>query len=231
MTFTPSGVGPRTATLSVANGATGTPLTVALTGSGPDFTVSASATNAATVTAGQPATYTLLVGSVAGFAQTVTLSCSGAPVGAHVHAFAEHGSGWPWVAVNGDGNSDDDGAMSGWPIILGDRPIPLMLLLINAGAFLLVMLLLRRRIAQRQTGFRWAYVAALGLLACGAITLTSCGGGAANGSSSSSGSSGSGGTGAVSGTQAGTYTITVTGNFTSGATNLSHATKLTLVVQ
>jgi hypothetical protein len=57
----------------------------------------------------------------------------------------------------------------------------------------------------------------MALLACLALTLTSCGGG-------SSGSS-------TSGTQPGSYTITVTGNFTGASTNLSHSTKLTLVVQ
>jgi hypothetical protein len=31
--------------------------------------------------------------------------------------------------------------------------------------------------------------------------------------------------------QAGTYTISVTGNFTSGSTALTHAAKLTLIVQ
>jgi hypothetical protein len=50
------------------------------------------------------------------------------------------------------------------------------------------------------------------------MALTSCGGG-----------SGSGGSNANP--QAGTYTITVTGSFTSGSANLTHATKLTLVVR
>jgi len=47
--------------------------------------------------------------------------------------------------------------------------------------------------------------------------MSACGGG--------NSSSGGGGT------PAGTYTLTVTGSFTSGSTTLTHNTKLTLVVQ
>jgi hypothetical protein len=47
--------------------------------------------------------------------------------------------------------------------------------------------------------------------------MSACGGG----------NSGGGG----GGTQAGTYNLTVTGTFTSGLTNLTHKTNLTLVVQ
>ena len=50
------------------------------------------------------------------------------------------------------------------------------------------------------------------------VTMSACGGG---------GSGGSGG----GGTRAGTYNLTVTGTFTSGSTNLTHKTNLTLVVQ
>jgi hypothetical protein len=46
----------------------------------------------------------------------------------------------------------------------------------------------------------------------------------------SSGGGGSGGSHGGSGTPAGTHTLTVTGTFSSGATTLTHATNLTLVV-
>ena len=45
------------------------------------------------------------------------------------------------------------------------------------------------------------------------------------------GSSSSNGGGGTGGTAAGTYNLTVTGTFKSGSTTLTHATKLTLVVQ
>jgi hypothetical protein len=59
------------------------------------------------------------------------------------------------------------------------------------------------------------------LLLYAGMTLTSCGGSSSN----------SGAGGGTSGTQAGTYTITVSGSLVSGSTTLTHATKLTLVVQ
>jgi hypothetical protein len=49
-------------------------------------------------------------------------------------------------------------------------------------------------------------------------TFSACGGGGS-------------GNGAGGGTPPGTYTVTVTGTFTSGSTNLTHSTKLTMVVQ
>jgi len=54
-----------------------------------------------------------------------------------------------------------------------------------------------------------------------AMLLSSCGGG---------GSGGSGG-GGNPGTPAGTYTLQVTGTFSSGSTTLTHSTNLTLGVQ
>jgi hypothetical protein len=66
----------------------------------------------------------------------------------------------------------------------------------------------------RSAGLRVVGIAALVTLG---MTLTSCG----------AGSGGGGGTSP----QAETYTVTVAGNFTSGSTTLTHAAKLTLVVQ
>jgi hypothetical protein len=82
------------------------------------------------------------------------------------------------------------------------------------------------------------------LLAFAAMALSSCGGGAnasgstgggtngSGGGSNGSGSNGGGGSGSgATATPAGSYTITVTGNFSNGATNLSQTVELTLVVQ
>jgi hypothetical protein len=93
------------------------------------------------------------------------------------------------------------------------RPAPLIFALL--GTFVLVVGLLLWRREQR---FRWAPLFALAVLVCLGLTLTSCGGGSA-------------GSGGSTGTRAGTYSITVSGSFTSGSTTLTHATKLTLVVQ
>jgi hypothetical protein len=97
----------------------------------------------------------------------------------------------------------------GWPGKY--RLTPLILALAGMLLLIVVAFLLGRR----EQRFGWARVFALALLGCLAMTLTSCGGG-------------SGGGGMNPG--AGTYTVTVAGNFTSGSTTLSHATQLTLVV-
>jgi len=76
VTFTPpaGASGSRTATLSIADSATGSPQTVALSGTAGDFTVSAPS---ATINAGSTATIAVTVGSLGGFTGAVTLSCSG----------------------------------------------------------------------------------------------------------------------------------------------------------
>jgi hypothetical protein len=71
---------------------------------------------------------------------------------------------------------------------------------------------------QRDQSLVWVRVVAFAALVTLGLTLTSCGGGSGNG-------------GGGTNPQAGTYTISVTGNFTSGSTTLTHAAKLTLVVQ
>lgn len=81
ITFTPpaGASGARSATLSIADNATGSPQTLALSGTPWDFTISASS---ATVTAGSSGTVTVTVTGIGGFTGAVTLSCtSGIPQG------------------------------------------------------------------------------------------------------------------------------------------------------
>ena len=85
VTFTPASAASFTATLSVADNASGSPQTAALTGTGtppPNFTV-ASPTAAQTVQPGGAATYTINITPVNGsFTGVVTLTASGLPAGA-----------------------------------------------------------------------------------------------------------------------------------------------------
>jgi hypothetical protein len=69
---------------------------------------------------------------------------------------------------------------------------------------------------RRERSRRWIYGTAFLCLFAVGLAITGCGG------------STSGGT---TGTPAGSYDLTVTGTFKSGSTTLSHATKVTLVVQ
>jgi hypothetical protein len=83
--FKPMTAGAHSANVSVADDASGSPQTVALTGTGTDFSIgpATGGSTSATVTAGQTATYNLQVSPVSGFNGAVTFSnCSGAPSGA-----------------------------------------------------------------------------------------------------------------------------------------------------
>jgi hypothetical protein len=79
VTFTPTAGGSRTGQLTITDDAAGSPQTVALTGSGGDFSIPAPNSTTATVSAGQTATYNLSVLAAAGFSGAVNLNCTGAP--------------------------------------------------------------------------------------------------------------------------------------------------------
>lgn len=78
VSLTPSVYGPETATLNINDNATGSPQTVTLTGSGPNFSISASPSTL-TVVHGSAGTSTITLTPQAKFAQTVAVSCAGAP--------------------------------------------------------------------------------------------------------------------------------------------------------
>lgn len=76
--FTPSIFGARTGQVNVFSSATLQPEIVQLSGTGQDFQLAGSP-GAQSVSAGQTATYSLTLTPEAGFNQTISLSCSGAP--------------------------------------------------------------------------------------------------------------------------------------------------------
>jgi hypothetical protein len=78
ITFMPATPGLRSGTLVIADSAPDGPHTVALFGTGTDFSLSVSPATA-TINAGQSATYTLAVLPSEGFKQAVSLACTGAP--------------------------------------------------------------------------------------------------------------------------------------------------------
>jgi hypothetical protein len=80
VTFKPSVGGNRSGTLSISDNATGSPQTVGLSGTGLDFSLSASP-NSATVNAGQPSGFNLAISPDGGFNNAVSLACTGAPSG------------------------------------------------------------------------------------------------------------------------------------------------------
>lgn len=87
VTFKPASAGQRTGTLSILDNAVNSPQTVSLAGTGTDTSPglglgsAPGSSDSASVTAGQPASYTLAIGGQ-GVSGTATLSCTGAPAGA-----------------------------------------------------------------------------------------------------------------------------------------------------
>lgn len=87
--FTPAATGSRTASVTVADNAPGTPQSLGLVGTGTDFAIAAASgsncpgggncSTAATIKSGQSASYDLQVTPSSGFNGTVALVCTGAP--------------------------------------------------------------------------------------------------------------------------------------------------------
>jgi hypothetical protein len=188
----------------------------------PDFSLAPTSTATATVAAGQTATYALSLGATGGFSGNVALSCSGAPATTTCSispATVSVGGATAAAATVSVATT----ARSELPLPTGNRSPrefpgrPTTLL-----AVLMAMLILAWTYTTRNDQLRrWTPVLTmLSVLVLG-IALTSCGGG----------SSGGGGGAVPTGTEAGTYTITVSASATSGSTTLTHAVKLTLVVQ
>ena len=81
VTFTPTAIGPRTATLTITSSATTSPDLVPLTGTGIvngtfTFTVNSASASTTSVTSGRPATYNLTLTPINNFAGTVVLNCT-----------------------------------------------------------------------------------------------------------------------------------------------------------
>jgi hypothetical protein len=224
--FDPTAIGTRTGTLTVADNAAGSPQMVTLTGTGQDFDVTPSGSVTATVTPGQTANYTIAIAPYGGFDQTVMLSCSGAPpqsaCSLSPNSIALHGSTPASVTVavrtagttaslaHPAGSTPDSGRLALWLTLSGWSG----LVLGSCGRS-------RKRPARLLYGLAFLCLFSLG------ITFSSCGGGSTGAGNSTTTSSSP----PATPTPAGSYDLTVTGTFTSGSTTLTHATKLTLVVQ
>ena len=204
--FSPAGSGNRSATLQVNDNATGSPQTAALSGTAAAaFTLtSGSSAQSATVTAGQAATYNLQITPGSGFTGSVMWACTGAPSGA---ACTVTPNPVPLTGATAASFtvSVTTTARSMLMPPMDRRPMPptspLVLLerLIACLALLVLIYELRRRggLTSRQL----AYCGGALLLAVTLYGLSGCGGGS---------SGGGGGGGGTTGTQAGTYTLTLT---------------------
>lgn len=226
VTFTPTMGGTRTGTLTITDNATGSPHSITLTGTGADFTgaPAAGAPASATVTAGQPATYTVSFAGSAGFNGTVNLTCTGAPLHAtcavNPTSLQLTGTTPANVTVNVTTTARSLVVPQNFTSPPGAMKIPQPLLwclaLMMCGLLLAWMAGKRRRVPLRLS----LATAVFSVLTLAVLSLAACGGGG-----SSSPPPGN------PGTPAGTYILTVTGTLTSGAITQTHDVKLTLTVQ
>lgn len=186
--------------------------TLTLSGAGVDFSMSDTASSAATISAGETATY-ISVAPATGYTQTVSFSCSGAPTAA---TCALQPATFTFTNEETVMVSMPTTARSSWLPVLR---FPLMLPWPLATVLVPFALLMIWRFARhRQDGHRalWPQSEPAALFLFFAILSTSCGGCKSPSSSQMEME-----------TPAGTYTISVTG--TAGAS--SHTIMLTLTVQ
>jgi sugar lactone lactonase YvrE len=224
VTFTPSTTGGEVASLKFTDNAPGSPQSVGLTGTGTDFSIGlalgGSAT--ATVSAGSPASYDLLVTPISGFNGTVTLSCTGAPLEStclpsQSSAILNGNTATPFSVrvTTAAPSAAPPGVRWEWRPFDGLRILPLVLMVALASMRLASATRFRGAAAQWRRAH--AFSITLGFLLF-AITLISCGGGASNNSPTPPPPSG--------GTPTGTYTLMLT----AASGGVSHKTQLTLNV-
>jgi hypothetical protein len=210
--FKPQASGNRSGSLSIADDAANSPQSVTLSGSGQDFAVSA-ATTSATVTAGQTATYTLSLASQGGFTGPVSLTCTGTPTA----ATCSLSPGSVTLTASATTPVTVRVATTARSMAPPARPLgllsPQVLLLLAALVLVLLVLTVTRAGSALPGRTRlWTPLGAMLLLI---VLWTACGGGG-----------GMPGPPPVTGTPAGTFTLTVAATGSGLTSNVS----LTLVV-
>jgi hypothetical protein len=185
-----------------------------LSGVGQDFSVTPTSSQSATITPGQTASYSLTISPNGGFNQSVAFVCSGVPsqstCSVSPNSVALNGTAPATATVNVTTLAASLPATS--PSTRGGyRRLYLVTALL--GLSLLGVSLIRQKHRSLVCGM------ALLLLLCAGTMMSACSGG---GSSSGGGNQG---------TPAGTYTLVVSGTFTSGSNTLTRNSNLTLVVQ
>ena len=215
ITFKPTATGTRSAAVSIADNAAGSPQTAGLTGTAVDFSmdIASGGSSSATISAGQPASYNLQVTPANGFNATVTISCTGAPSEATCTPSS------PSVTLNGNTATQFTVNVTttapSMVLPLGDqRYVPPTGRLRTGLPFFLVFLLLvawgLSGGTLRRRPRRFAYASVFGFLLLAGALLAGC-----NSSSHHD-----------SGTPQGTYTLTITGT----SNGVSHTRTVSLTV-
>ncbi len=214
VTFAPTTSGNRTGSLTITDNASGSPHSVALTGSATDFSLAAATGGSTTaiVMAGNAATYGLQVSPLNGFTGTVALSCTGAP------SLASCTVAPTSVTTNGSSPSAFTVTVTTTALsIMAPRTVPPScppVNLLRFGVPLMILFALQVRFrtaaARRKLGLAYA------LVLVSVLSIAACVGGC---------SSGGGGV-HNPGTPKGTSTITITGS----SSGVSRTQNLTLTV-
>ena len=220
VTFTPTAGGGQTASLNVSDSSHGSPQSVALSGTGQDFSLGITP-GSTTVTPGQAGNYTMTVTPLNSFSQKVALTCSGAP--AQSTCMVSPSS----VTLNGTSNVTasiavvTSGASARLSYPGGASRFGLLALWLAPLSFGLVVL---TGSGGGQSRTRLLRILLLVCMFAFGAGISSCGGGGGN-----NGGGGSGGGGSA--TPPGNYVFSLTGTFTSGGVTLTHTVKTTLVAQ
>jgi photosystem II stability/assembly factor-like uncharacterized protein len=235
ISFVANTAGSYSGNITLSDDAPGEPQLIAVTGTGggsPDFAlyVPAGSSSSATVSPGQIASYTLSLSPLGGFNQSVSLSCTGAPAEATCSVSPASatldGSDSQTLTVTVATTAASllpPGGEHSSPLQQGPGKWPMEFCLFMLG---LAAVVATWSAAAKLPPYRRRELA---LPHSKAVTLTvilllmllwaSCGGG------------GGGGGGGNHGTPAGTYSLTVSGTYTSGSTALTHHVTLTLTVE
>ncbi|MGD0921624.1 MAG: choice-of-anchor D domain-containing protein [Terriglobia bacterium] len=226
VTFKPTASGARNGTLTVTDNAPGSPHTVALWGTGTDFSLSSNPTSQ-TVTAGQSATYALSVSPLGGFNQSVALTCTKQTT----RTLATCSVSPSTVTLDGTNAATVTVTVTTRAVgratpFSGHRPppqdpprgrhtgLPLQVWLLALLAATVVAAAFRPPHANVRLKPDTTFPLAGALLLV--LLWAACGGGVGGGGNP--------------GTPLGTYTLTVTGTVTTGSGNLSHNLTFTLKV-
>jgi Abnormal spindle-like microcephaly-assoc'd, ASPM-SPD-2-Hydin/Cep192 domain 4/HYDIN/CFA65/VesB-like, Ig-like domain len=236
VTFKPTAGGARSGMLTVTDNATGSAQTVALTGTGQDFTFGppSGGSTTSSVSPGQRATYRLSLAGLGGLSQPVAFTCTGAPsestctVSPSTVMSLSSPAGVT-VTVTTTAASLTAPTLRILPPAGGGRrgPITLWWLLVAA----LLALTARRlrgqagadlqglRNSHRIAGRRYPALAGLALVALMILGMAACGGGGGSGPAPNPG------------TPVGSYSLTVTGTANTTPSPISHSATLTLTVK